>query len=83
MTTTASRKPRPRKPAADRSTVSQANRYAAPTDKQLAYAESLAKQRGYRFGVREAYRDMCGKSRVVQPKRAEIARLIDWLAQKD
>ena len=80
--TTATRRPRPRKPAADRSKVSDANRHADATKAQIAYAHTLAQSRGYR-NFQDARHDMRGKSPVGQIKREEMSLLIDWLKQDD
>jgi len=58
------------------------NRYAAPTDKQFAYAESLARKGGYRFGVADARKAMRGKNPVGSIKRSELSELIDWLKNR-
>jgi len=54
------------------------NTYAAPTSKQLAYAESLARKKGYRY-LGQAYKACFGKNKIGGFNRAETSRLIDWL----
>lgn len=53
--------------------------YDAPTEKQLAFAENLAKKAGFRFGVSEAMKAMRGKAKIGAYNRAEMSELIDWL----
>lgn len=67
MTTTATRK------------VSTGNAYAAPTAKQLAYAEALAHKAGYRFGIAEARRAKAGRNIIGDIKRDELSALIEWM----
>lgn len=59
--------------------VSKANAYAAPTSKQIAYAESLARKAGYRYGIAEARRARTGKNPVGDITRQGLSDLIDWL----
>lgn len=54
------------------------NTYAAPTSKQLDYAEALARKKGYRY-LSQAYKACFGRNKVNGFNRAETSRLIDWL----
>lgn len=60
------------------------HQYAAPTDKQIAYATSLAIKAGYPHGyaLSAARRDMNGKNPVGDMKRQECSKLIEWLNAK-
>lgn len=52
--------------------------YDKVTDRQYAYAESLARKAGYKR-LSDARRDMHGKNKIGDMKRAECSALIDWL----
>jgi len=54
------------------------NEHAAPTSKQIKFAESLARQAGYRY-LTEAYKAWAGKNKVGGFNRTETSQLIDWL----
>lgn len=54
------------------------NTYAAPTRKQIEYAEALARKKGYRY-LGQAYKACFGKHKVNDFNREETSRLIDWL----
>jgi hypothetical protein len=57
------------------------NTFAAPTDKQIAYATALAAAKGYRF-LSQAEKACFGKCRVGGMNREQVSRLIDWLRQR-
>jgi len=57
------------------------NTYAAATDKQIAYAESLARKAGYRF-LSDAEKACFGKRKIGGLKREAVSQLIDWLKNK-
>lgn len=65
-----------------RNAVAKTNTYAAPTTKQIAYAESLARQAGYRYGINEARRAKTGKNPVGDITRQNLSDLIDWLQDR-
>jgi len=52
--------------------------HAAPTAKQLQFAEALARQAGYRY-LTQAYKAWAGKNKVGGFNRQETSQLIDWL----
>ena len=52
--------------------------HSAPTDKQVAYAEALARGKGYRY-LSEAYKARFGKNKIGGFNRAETSDLIEWL----
>jgi hypothetical protein len=54
------------------------NIYAAPTDKQLKFAEALASKKGFRH-LSQAYKACFGKNKVGGFNRSETSQLIDWL----
>lgn len=55
--------------------------HVAATEKQVAYAESLARKSGFRF-LSDAEKACFGKRKVGGLKRADMSRLIDWLAAR-
>tara|TARA_R110000868_G_scaffold222562_1_gene474420 strand:+ start:941 stop:1126 length:186 start_codon:yes stop_codon:yes gene_type:complete len=57
------------------------NTYAAPTDKQVSFATSLASRKGFKY-LSEAEKACFGKCRVGGMSRQHISELIDWLAAK-
>lgn len=56
------------------------NTHAAPTEKQLRYAESLAAKKGYRY-LSQAYKACYGKNKVGGFNRSETSQLIEWLSE--
>ena len=54
------------------------NTYATVTDKQYAYAESLARKAGYRF-VADAEKACFGKRKIGGLRRGDFSALISWL----
>lgn len=54
------------------------NTYAPTTQKQLDYAEALARKKGYRY-LSQAYKACFGKHKIGGFNREETSRLIDWL----
>lgn len=57
------------------------NTYDRPTDKQTAYAESLARKAGYGH-LSRAVKDCFGKQPVGGLNRAAMSELINWLQGK-
>ena len=57
------------------------NTYAATTDKQVAYAEALARKAGYSY-LSQAEKACFGRHKVGGLKREQMSRLIEWLKQK-
>jgi hypothetical protein len=54
------------------------NTYATPTDKQIAFATSLANRKGYRF-LGDAEKACFGKCKVGGLNRERMSQLIEWL----
>lgn len=52
-----------------------------PTDKQVAYAESLARKAGYRF-LDDAEKACFGRRRIQGMNRQNMSDLIDWLKEQ-
>lgn len=52
--------------------------HSRPTDKQVAYAESLARQAGYRY-LADAEKAAFGKRSIQGLNRQGMSNLIDWL----
>lgn len=48
------------------------------TEKQIQFAESLARKAGYRF-LADAEKACFGKRKIGGLKRGDVSRLIDWL----
>ena len=56
------------------------NTYSAPTDKQVAFATSLAKRKGYKF-LSEAEKACFGKCKIGGLNRELMSQLIEWLSK--
>ena len=57
------------------------NIHSKPTDKQVSFATSLAKQKGYRY-LADAEKACFGKCRIGGLNREGMSQLIEWLSSK-
>ncbi len=57
------------------------NTHASVTDKQIAFATSLANRKGYRF-LSDAEKACFGKCKIGGLDRGRMSQLIDWLMAK-
>lgn len=55
--------------------------FERPTDKQVAYAESLARKAGYRF-LGDAEKACFGRRHIQGMNRQAMSELIDWLKEQ-
>lgn len=58
------------------------NTHASTTEKQLAYAESLARRRGYKH-LSDAEKACFGKRKIGGLDRGRMSELIKWLLAGD